>query len=140
MNNRIAITALGVVLATAASAQQDTAAQQQQAAPPVAGTVTLGTTIEQTKAIALGYRVSKLIKATVYNDQDQKIGKVEDLIVQPDGTLSIAIVDVGGFLGMGRHRVAIPVGQFTSVKPKVVLPGATKDALKKLPEFQYAKG
>jgi hypothetical protein len=36
--------------------------------------------------------------------------------------------------------VAIPVGESTAVKPKIVLPGATKDALKALPEFQYARG
>ena len=89
--------------------------------------------------VAKGYRMSKLIHTTVINDKNEKIGKIGDLIVTPDGTLSLAVVDVGGFLGMGRHRVAIPVGQFSDVKPKVVLPGATKDALKQLPEFEYAK-
>jgi len=41
-----------------------------------------------------------------------------------------------------RHRrhVAIPVQQFSQVTPKIVLPGASKDALKQLPEFTYSKG
>jgi hypothetical protein len=42
---------------------------------------------------------------------------------------------VGGFVGIAKHRVAIPVKQFTQIHPKVVLPGASKEALKKLPEF-----
>jgi len=108
---------------------------------PVAGTVTLGVPVWQIDIIAKGWRASKLLRASVYNDGDEKIGEVGDLIVAPDGTLSVAIIDVGGFLGMGRHHVAIPVQQFTQVTPpKIVLPGATKDILKQMPEFKYNKG
>lgn len=107
--------------------------------PPVAGKVSLGVTSTEIEGIALGYRASKLIGATVYNDEQQKIGKVGDLIIKPDGTLSLAIIEVGGFLGLGKHAVAIPVERFTAVKPRIVLPGATKDALKQLPRFEYAK-
>jgi hypothetical protein len=54
--------------------------------------------------------------------------------------LTVAIIDVGGFLGMGAHRVAIPTSQFKEMDvKKVVLPGATKDALKGLPEFKYTQ-
>jgi hypothetical protein len=41
---------------------------------------------------------------------------------------------------MGTHRVAVPVQNFSQVTPKIILPGATKDALKQLPEFRYTKG
>jgi len=112
---------------------------QQQKEAPVAGTVTLGVAVAQLDVVANGWRASKLIHANVYNDKNQKIGKVGDLIIAPDGNLSVAIIDVGGFLGMGTHHVAIPVQQFTEVTPKVILPGATKDALKQLPEFKYSK-
>jgi sporulation protein YlmC with PRC-barrel domain len=108
--------------------------------PPVAGVALtpLGITIEQKAIIAPGYRASKLVKAEVYNDKGEKIGKIGDLVVAPDGTLSVAVVDVGGFLGVKKHHVAIPVKQFSEVSPKkVVLPGATKEALKQLPEFTY---
>jgi sporulation protein YlmC with PRC-barrel domain len=138
MDRRIAAGVLGIVLATATPAQEHTQ-QQQPSPPPVAGSQVLGTSVAETQAIALGYRASKLIGAAVYNDEHKRVGKIGDLIVKPDGTLSLAIVDVGGFLGMGRHQVAIPVTQFSSVRPKIVLPGATKEALKKLPEFHFAK-
>ncbi|HVP68036.1 MAG TPA: PRC-barrel domain-containing protein [Anaeromyxobacteraceae bacterium] len=132
MNTKCLAALCGAIAVTsAANAQQGGQAQT----PPVAGRVVLGVTVEETQAIALGYRASKLIGAPVYNDKGQKIGKVKDLIIKTDGTLSFAILDVGGFLGVGAHHVAIRVSQFTSVKPKIVLPSATKEALEHLPEF-----
>lgn len=106
---------------------------------PVAGTATLGVTIAETELVATGWRASKLLSAEVRNDRDEKIGKLDDMIVAADGTLSVAIIEVGGFLGLGAHRVAIPVRQLvlSPTAPKVMLPGGTKDALKALPEFKY---
>lgn len=123
----------GLALAGGASAQsaQDDA--------PVAGRSTLGVAVTETELVTKGWRVSKLMRADVYNDKKQKIGRIDDFIVSPDGTLSVAVVDVGGFLGMGAHRVAIPVQQFGEVSPKITLPGATKDSLKQLPEFNYSR-
>ncbi len=107
---------------------------------PIAGSAVLGVEVREMGIIASGYRVSKLLGSTVYNEKNEKIGKVEEFIVRPDATLSYAIVDVGGFLKMGAHRVAIPVNQFSEVRQgRLVLPGATKDALKQMPEFRYAK-
>jgi biopolymer transport protein ExbB len=65
--------------------------------------------------------------------------RVDDLIITPDKSVSYAIIGAGGFLGMGKHDVAIPVGQFKEDKGRFVLAGATKDALKAMPKFEYAK-
>jgi sporulation protein YlmC with PRC-barrel domain len=105
---------------------------------PVAGKAILGVTVAETELVATGYRASKLLHQEVYNDKGEKIGKVDDLVMAPDGTLSAAIVNVGGFLGMGKHLVAIPLRQFAHVAPKAVLPNASKDQLKALPKFEYA--
>jgi sporulation protein YlmC with PRC-barrel domain len=105
---------------------------------PVAGQAVLGVTVAEQRLIATGFRASKLLKQDVHNDKGEKIGKIDDLIVAPDGTLSIAVIEVGGFLGVGEHRVAVPVRQFTHIAPKAVLPNATKDQLKTLPKFEYA--
>ncbi|HEX4584121.1 MAG TPA: PRC-barrel domain-containing protein [Burkholderiaceae bacterium] len=131
----LAVAALGSValLAAAVAQEQDTAG-----AAPVAGKATLGVTVAETDLIATGWRASKLVHAPVYNENNEKIGRIDDFIVSPDGTLSVAIIDVGGFLGVGAHRVAIPVQQFDQVSPKILLKGATKDALLKMPEFKYA--
>jgi len=45
----------------------------------------------------------------------------------------------GGFVGLGRHDVAIPASHLQVQDGKFVLPGATKDVIKSLPKFQYAK-
>jgi sporulation protein YlmC with PRC-barrel domain len=132
---------LALLLAvTAAVFPAGSATGQQPAAVPVAGAVPLGVSVTQTQLVARGWRASKLVHIDVYNDKDEKIGRVDDLIIAPDGSLSVAIIDVGGFLGMAAHRVAIPVQQFKQITPKMILEGASKDALNKLPEFEYAKG
>jgi sporulation protein YlmC with PRC-barrel domain len=128
----------GAAVAQQSAAQTSPANTSKTAAAnpaPVAGVIPLGVTRIEADLVAPGLRASKIIKQDVYNDQNRKIGKVEDLVIAPDGSLSVAVIDVGGFLGIGKHRVAIPVKQFTQITPKVVLPGADKDALKKLPEF-----
>ena len=107
---------------------------------PIAGKATLGVTVTEAQLVATGWRASKMIHTDVYNEKNEKIGRVDDLIVAPNGSLSAAIIDVGGFLGMAAHRVAIPIQQFKQMAPKAILVGANKDALKKLPEFEYAKG
>jgi sporulation protein YlmC with PRC-barrel domain len=106
---------------------------------PAAGVVPLGLTVEETAVVLKGWRASKLLHADVYNDENKKIGKIEDMIVSPDGKVSVAVIDVGGFLGVGKHRVAIPVDQFSDINAKkLVLPKATKETLKAMPEFRYA--
>jgi hypothetical protein len=51
--------------------------------------------------------------------------------------VSFAIVGVGGFVGVRRHHVAIPVSLFTPRSGDFLLPGATKAAIKSLPAFEY---
>lgn len=139
MNRKQALLATSTVLLAGAlaHAQQQHPQQQQRtaSAAPIAGVIPLGVTRIEADLIAPGYRASKLLKQKVYNDKGERIGEIEDLVLASDGTLSAAVVEVGGFLGMGKHRVAIPVKQFTSMHPKVTLPGASKEALKGLPEF-----
>ena len=107
---------------------------------PVAGVVPLRTTVTQSALVATGWRASKLLKTTVYNDHNEKVGSVDDLIVSPKGELTVAVVDVGGFLGINKHLVAVPVDRFAQfAPPKAVLPGASKEQLKELPEFTYTQ-
>ena len=106
----------------------------------VAGSTTTGITVEEMKVVALGWSAKKKIMGkAVYNDKNEKIGTVDDLIITPDKSVSYAIIGAGGFLGMGKHDVAVPVGQFKEDKGRIVLAGATKDALKAMPKFEYAK-
>ena len=91
--------------------------------------------------LASGYRASKLAGADVYNRNKDNIGTLDDLIVSP-GTerTTYAILSVGGFLGMGKHLVAVPFNDLQIDDRRVVLPEATKKSLEALPEFKYAPG
>jgi sporulation protein YlmC with PRC-barrel domain len=106
----------------------------------VAGSTTVGVSVEELKMVAVGWSAKKkILGKAVYNDKNEKIGTVDDLIITPDKSVSYAIIGAGGFLGMGKHDVAIPVNQFKEDKGRIVLAGATKDALKAMPKFEYAK-
>ena len=106
----------------------------------VAGSTTLGVSVEELKAVAVGWSAKKqILGKPVYNGTNQKIGVVDDVIVTPDQSVSYAIIGAGGFLGLRKHDVAIPVAQFKDDHGKFILPGATKDALKALPPFEYAR-
>ena len=63
---------------------------------------------------------------------------MEDLIISPNANVSYVIVGAGGFVGIGRHDVAIPVTQIQDKAGKLVMPGATKDTIKGMPQFTYA--
>jgi sporulation protein YlmC with PRC-barrel domain len=89
-------------------------------------------------------RASKLIGAAVYNDRNEKVGSVDDLVMGKDNKVDDVIVSVGGFLGIGNKLVSVPYTQLqlgdtknASSSNKVVMPGATKESLKVQPEFHY---
>ena len=104
-----------------------------------AGSMISVSTIEL-RELATGWSAKKQILGKgVYNDAGDKVGDINDLIVTPDKAVSYAIVGVGGFLGVGEHEIAVPVGQLKQQEGKIVLAGATKDALKAAPKFEYAK-
>jgi len=110
------------------------------AAAQVAGSTTVGVAVEEMKAVALGWSVRKqILGQAVYNEQKQRVGKIDDLIIAPDTAVSFVIVGAGGFVGLGKHDVAIPVTQLKQQDGKFVLPGATKAAIKALPKFEYAR-
>jgi len=90
--------------------------------------------------LSTGYRASKINGSPVYNANNERIGTIDDLIVNDDDRVWYAIVSVGGFLGVGRHLVAVPYDALQLNDNKFVLPQASKDQLKSLPEFKYANG
>ena len=103
------------------------------------GTTTVDMSITESTQLAMGWSVKKtLMGKIIYNDAGEKVGKVDDLIISPDKNLSYVIVGAGGFIGIGRHDVAIPVTQIQEQSGKLVMVGATKDTIKSLPQFTYA--
>ena len=124
----LAVAVFGAVVASASANAQ------------IAGTQPLSVSVEQSQALLEGWSVKKsVLGKAVYNDDNAKIGTVRDLIVAPDGSVSAAIVSAGGFLGVGTHDVAVPIASLDVRQGNLYLPGATKEALKATPAFQYAK-
>jgi sporulation protein YlmC with PRC-barrel domain len=118
---------------------------------PMATTTTASPTTKQsasltsadTQKLGNAWRASKVNGASVYNDQNQKVGSIDDLIIDRNDHVVYAVLSVGGFLGMGNHLVAVPYDQLVinsdnkGKVDKVIMRGATKDSLKAMPEFKY---
>jgi sporulation protein YlmC with PRC-barrel domain len=130
MNSRLLIAALVTI---GASGAVGTASAQ------VAGSTTLGISVVEATRLTLGWSVKKsILGKLVYNEAGDKVGKVEDMIIAPDKNVSYLIIGAGGFIGINRHDVAIPVAALQDKGGKLILPGATKDIVKSMPRFEYA--
>jgi len=81
----------------------------------------------------------KLQGKSVYNENDDKIGSINDVILSNDDKATHLIVGVGGFVGVGEHDVAIPFDKITESGDKLTLQGYTKDQLKDMPAYEYPK-
>jgi hypothetical protein len=90
------------------------------------------------QSVATGYRTSKVVGSTVLNEAHETVGTIDDLIVTANEKVPFAVLSVGGFLGMGSKYVVVPFSSLQVEDKKMVLPGATKDSLKGLPEFKYS--
>ena len=136
----IAVAAISALAATAAFAQSSNSTQN---------------------ASAKGeWQASKLIHMNVYNDQNQKIGDIKELMLDKSGKIANVVIGVGGFLSMGEHDVAVnfdrlkwsdavattgsgqPASQLKNTNqnyPDHAVLNATKDQLKSMPNFNYSK-
>src|SRR6478736_8968134 len=107
-------------------------------AQQVVGSTQLGVAYAELRDVTTGWSTKKqVLGKKVFNDGGETVGKIDDIIVSPDKSVSYAIIGAGGFLGVGRHDVAIPVNQLKENDGKFVLAGATKAAIKAMPEFEY---
>jgi sporulation protein YlmC with PRC-barrel domain len=85
-----------------------------------------------------GYRASKIIGASVYNDQNQEIGTVSDLYLSNQNQVAMAVISVGSFLGIGGKQVSVPFDKLQiNDGSKVVMAGATKQELAGMPNVQF---
>jgi len=90
----------------------------------------------QATEVAKGYRANALKLKTVVNDKGETIGRVDDFIFGKDGGIFVVLA-VGDFTGLSGQVVAVP---FPSLKlddrsSNIVLPGASRAALEKIPVF-----
>lgn len=118
---------------------------------PSTGASTGGMQGVQTGVVPLRYVVAKpadtlssrLVGSNVYNRQDEKIGDIEDLVIENGKTVTALVIGIGGFLGIGGRYVAVDPSTVTLVRhdngsTRVVM-DTTKDTLRDAPAFEYSR-
>jgi sporulation protein YlmC with PRC-barrel domain len=71
------------------------------------------------------WRASKVAGLNVYNDANESVGSINDLLMDKSGNVKAAVISVGGFLGMGAHLVAVPYDKIKFVNEPVAYTGAS---------------
>jgi sporulation protein YlmC with PRC-barrel domain len=71
------------------------------------------------------WRASKVVGLNVYNNNNENIGSINDLLTDKTGNIKAVVIGVGGFLGIGEHLVAIPFDQVKFVEEPVASTGAS---------------
>jgi sporulation protein YlmC with PRC-barrel domain len=104
------------------------------------------------------WRASKLVGLKVYNDNNESVGSINDMLVDKSGNIKAVVIGVGGFLGMGEHLVAVSFDKTTTGStattssststasskssrwyPDHAVFNTTKDELKAMPEFKFSE-
>jgi sporulation protein YlmC with PRC-barrel domain len=106
-----------LLLATAAFAAEDTATK-----PPPATTAAASTS---STSFHGDWRASKVVGLNVYNEQNENVGSINDLLMDKNGSVKAAVISVGGFLGMGARLVALPYDKVKFSTEPVAYTGAS---------------
>lgn len=93
------------LLATVASAQTPPAASDHAGA----STGSASSSTISTSQVQGDWRASKVVGLSVYNDKNEKVGSINDLLMDKGGNIKAVVLGVGGFLGVGEHLVAVPL-------------------------------
>jgi sporulation protein YlmC with PRC-barrel domain len=104
------------LLATAAFAQTPTATTDRATMAPAAAS--------DSASFQGTWRASKLVGLNVYNDKNESLGSINDLLTDKSGNIKAVVIGVGGFLGVGEHLVAVPLDKIKFVNEPVVYAGA----------------
>src|SRR5579864_9474795 len=85
------------LLATMASAQTPTTQT-----PAASSDLAIGTSIPES-SLKGDWRTSKVVGLKVYNDENESLGSINDLLMDKGGNIKAVVIGVGGFLGVGQH-------------------------------------
>jgi sporulation protein YlmC with PRC-barrel domain len=82
------------------------------------------TTMSDTSSFQGNWRASKLVGLSVYNEKNESVGSINDMLTDKNGKIVAVVIGVGGFLGVGEHLVAIPFEKVKFSTEPVVYSGA----------------
>ena len=107
-----------LLLASAAFAEDSPATTNRTSMAPAAAS-------ESSSSFQGDWRASKVAGLSVYNDNNENVGSINDLLMDKSGTVKAAVISVGGFLGVGAHLVAVPFDKIKFVNEPVAYTGAS---------------
>jgi hypothetical protein len=110
------------LLATIASAQTPPAKTDQ-----ASGAQATGASISES-SVKGDWRASKVVGLKVYNDNNESLGSINDLLMDKGGSIKAVVLGVGGFLGVGQHLVAVPLDKIKFVNEPVAYTGTASTA------------
>jgi sporulation protein YlmC with PRC-barrel domain len=110
------------LLATVAFAQSPTTPAETSKAPAPA------TASDMSSSYQGSWRASKMVGLSVYNDSNESLGSINDLLTDKSGNIKAVVIGVGGFLGVGEHLVAVPLDKVKFVNEPIVYTGAANNA------------
>jgi sporulation protein YlmC with PRC-barrel domain len=102
------------LLATVAFAQSPTATSDRANMAPAAAS---------SSSFQGDWRASKVVGLSVYNDNNESIGSINDLLTDRNGNIKAVVIGVGGFLGVGTHLVAVPFDKIKFVNEPLAYTG-----------------
>jgi sporulation protein YlmC with PRC-barrel domain len=105
------------LLATIASAQTPTTQT-----PTATSDKATGASIPEA-SLKGDWRASKVVGLKVYNDSNESLGSISDLLMDKGGNIKAVVIGVGGFLGVGQHFVAVPLDKVKFVNEPVAYTG-----------------
>jgi sporulation protein YlmC with PRC-barrel domain len=105
------------LLASVAFAQTPTATTDSTKMAPAAASDT-------SSSYAGDWRASKVVGLSVYNDSNESVGSINDLLTDKSGNIKAVVIGVGGFLGVGEHLVAVSFDKVKFVNEPVAYTGA----------------
>jgi len=110
-----------VLLASVAFAQTPTATSDNANMKPAAASDT-------SSSFQGDWRASKMAGLSVYNDKNESVGSINDLLTDKSGNIKAVIIGVGGFLGVGEHLVAVPFDKVKFVSEPIAYTSASGSA------------
>jgi sporulation protein YlmC with PRC-barrel domain len=110
---------LAAALLSAAVIGGSAYAQTSPSTAPAAPAATADKSAAQKMNLKGSWRASKLMGLDVYNDANEKLGDINELVVDKDGKINAVVIGVGGFLGIGEHDIAISMDKLKFVETPV---------------------
>ncbi len=84
-----------------------------------------------------GSRLTKFVGIGVFDEANDPIGTIRDMIILSDESTAFAVVSVGDFLGTGSRYVVVPISALRIYGKRIILRGSTRKSLMALPEYRY---